>query len=95
MAKQKIVDREKKRDKARRYSGDHFTLSDGRTVGAWVTTDDLGIEFHGSDLKTACTLAVERASEAELKSGELLIPRGLLVEVEAREYAGGDIHPAD
>jgi hypothetical protein len=90
MAKQKIVDMEKKRDKARRYSGYHCTLSDGRTVDAWVTTDDLGIEFHGSDLKTVCTLAVERASETELKSGELLVPRGLLAEVEASEYAGGN-----
>jgi hypothetical protein len=89
MAKQKIVDMEKKRDKARRYSGYHCTLSDKRTVDAWVTNDDLDIEFHGIDLKTACKLAVERASEADLKNGELLVPRALLIEVEARAHAGG------
>jgi hypothetical protein len=89
MAKLRIVDMEKKRDKARRYSGYHCTLSDGRTVDAWVTTDDLEIEFHGIDLKTACKLAVERASEADLKNGELMVPRSLLVAVEAREQAGG------
>jgi hypothetical protein len=89
MAKQKIVDMEKKRDKARRYSGYHCTLSDGRKVDAWVTNDELDIEFHGIDLKTACKLAVERASEADLNKGELLVPRALLVEVETREHAGG------
>ncbi len=89
MAKQKIIDMEKKRDKARRYSGYHCTLSDGRKVDAWVTTDDLEIEFHGIDLKMACKRAVERASEADLKNGELLVPRALLVEVETREHAGG------
>jgi hypothetical protein len=89
MAKQKIVDMEKKRDKPRRYSGYHCTLSDGRTVDAWVTNDDLDIEFHGIDLKTACKLAVERASEADLKNGELLVPRAFLIEVETREQAGG------
>jgi hypothetical protein len=89
MAKQKIVDMEKKRDKARRYSGYHCTLSDGRQVDAWVTTDDLEIEFHGIDLKTACKIAVERASETDLNNGELLVPRTLLIEVETREHTGG------
>lgn len=89
MAKQKIADMEKKRDKARHYSGYHCTLSDGRKVDAWVTNDELDIEFHGIDLKTACKLAVERASEADLNKGELLVPRALLIEVEAREHAGG------
>lgn len=89
MAKQKIVDMEKKRDKARRYSGYHCTLGDGRTVDAWVTNDDLDIEFHGIDLKTACKLAVERASEADLSKGELLVPRPLLVAVETREHSRG------
>jgi len=89
VAKQKIVDMEKKRDKARRYSGYHCTLSDGRHVDAWVTNDDLDIEFHGIDLKTVCKLAVERASEADLTKGELLVPRALLVEVETREHTRG------
>jgi hypothetical protein len=89
MAKQKIADMEKKRDKARRYSGYHCTLSDGRKVDAWITNDELDIEFHGIDLKAACKLAVERASEADLNKGELLVPRALLVEVEAREHTGG------
>ncbi len=89
MAKQTIVDMEKKRDNARRYSGYHCTLSDGRTGDAWVTTDGLEIVFPGMDLKTASTLAVARASETGLKSGELLVSCGLLVEVDAREYAGG------
>ena len=89
MPKQKIVDMKKTRDKARRYSGYKCTLSDGRHVDAWVTNDALDIEFHGIDLKTACKLAVERAAEADLHTGELLVPRALLVEVETREHLGG------
>jgi hypothetical protein len=89
MARHKIVDMEKKKDRSRRYAGYRCTLDDGRSVHAWVSADDLDIEFHGLDLKTACKLAVERASEKDLASGEVIVPRPLLIEVEAREQAGG------
>jgi hypothetical protein len=89
MAKHKIVDMEKKKDRARRYAGYRCTLDDGRSVNAWVSADDLDIEFHGLDLKAACKLAVERASDKDLTSGEVVVPRQLLIEVEAREQAGG------
>jgi hypothetical protein len=89
MARHKIVDMEKKKDRARGYSGYRCTLNDGRSVNAWVSTDDLDIEFHGIDLKAACKLAVERASESALASGEVIVPRQLLIEVEDREHAGG------
>jgi hypothetical protein len=89
MAKAKIVDMEKKRDRARRYAGYRCVLDDGRSVHAWVSTDDLDLEFHGLDLKAACKLAVERAAEKDLASGEVIVSRPLLIEVEAREHAGG------
>jgi len=89
MARRKIVDMEKKKDRARRYAGYQCTLDDGRSVHAWVRNDDLDIEFHGLDLKTACKLAVERASEQDLANSELVVPRALLIEVEAREQTGG------
>ncbi len=89
MARHRIVHMEKKKDRARRYAGYHYTLDDGRRVNAWVSADDLDIEFHGIDLKVACKLAVERAPEAALASGEVLVPRQLLIEVEAREQSGG------
>jgi hypothetical protein len=89
MAKHKIVDMEKKRDKARHYAGYLCTLEDGRRVNAWVSADELEIEFHGIDLKAACKLAIERAAEPNLESGEVLVPRSLLIEVESREHSGG------
>jgi len=89
MARHKIVDMERKKDRARRYAGYHCLLDDGRSVDAWVSTDDLDIEFHGIDLKTVCKLAVERASETDVASREVIVPRALLVEVEAREHARG------
>lgn len=89
MAKAKIVDMEKKRDRARRYAGYRCVLDDGRSVHAWVSTDDLDLEFHGLDLKAACKLAVERAAEKDLASGEVIVSRPQLIEVEAREHAGG------
>jgi hypothetical protein len=89
MAKHKVVDMERKKDRARRYAGYHCTLSDGRKVDAWVSSDELDIEFHGIDLKTVCKLAVERAPEPALASGEVIVPRALLVEVEQREHEGG------
>jgi len=89
MARQKVLDMEKKRDRARRYAGYLCTLAGGRKVHAWVSTDELEIEFHGVDLKAVCKLAVERAAEKDLTAGEVIIPRTLLVEIEAREHAGG------
>jgi len=89
MARHKIVDMEKKKDRSRRYAGYRCTLDDGRSVLAWVSSDDLDIEFHGLDLKAACKLAVERASEKDLDSGEVIVSRSLLIEVEAREQTGG------
>lgn len=89
MARRKIVDMEKKKDRARHYAGYRCTLDDGRSVHAWVLSDDLDIEFHGLDLKAACKLAVERASEQDLAKGELLVPRALLIEVETREQVSG------
>jgi hypothetical protein len=89
MARRRIVDMEKKKDRARRYAGYRCTLDDGRGVNAWVSADDLDIEFHGIDLKAACKLAVERASDADLTNGEVIVPRSLLIEVETREQTGG------
>ncbi len=89
MARHKIVDMERKKDRARRYAGYRCILEDGRSVHAWVSTDDLDLEFHGIDLKAACKLAVERAPEKDLASGEVIVPRTLLIEVEARERASG------
>ena len=89
MAKNKIIDMEKKREPARRYTGYRCTLSGGRTVNAWVSTDELEVEFHGIDLKAVCKLAVERASEADINKGEVLVPRALLIEEESREHASG------
>ena len=89
MARRKVVDMERKRDRGRRYAGYRCTLADGRSVEAWVSADDLDIEFHGIDLKTVCKLAVERAAESEITAGEVLVPRTLLVEVEERQQTGG------
>ena len=88
MTKHKVVDMERKKDRARRYAGYYCTLSDGRHVNSWVSSDELDIEFHGVDLKTVCKLAVERASEATLASGEVIASRALLIEVEQREESG-------
>ncbi|MBI3248981.1 MAG: hypothetical protein HYZ50_20965 [Deltaproteobacteria bacterium] len=89
MARLKILDMEKRKDRPRRYTGYLCTLGGGKQVHAWVSTDELDLEFHGIDLKTACKLAVERASEADLAKGEVLVPRALLIEVEKQEHAGG------
>jgi hypothetical protein len=89
MARHKLIDMEKKKDRARRYAGYRCTLDDGRSVHVWVSVDDLDLEFHGLDLKTTCKLAVERAPEKDLDSGEVIVPRSLLIEVEAREQTGG------
>lgn len=89
MARHKLIDMEKKKDRARRYAGYRCTLDDGRSVHVWVSADDFDLEFHGLDLKTACKLAVERAPEKDLDSGEVIVPRSLLIEVEAREQTGG------
>ena len=89
MAKHKIVDMERKKDRSRRYSGYRCTLSDGRSIHAWVSADDLDIEFHGIDLKVVCKLAVERASDKDVENGEVIVPRALLIEVETREHVGG------
>lgn len=88
MVKHKVIDMERKKDRARRYAGYYCTLSDGRHVNAWVSSDELDLEFHGVDLKTVCKLAVERASEATLASGEVIASRALLIEVEQREESG-------
>jgi len=89
VARLKIVDMEKKKDRARRYTGYLCTLGDGKRVHAWVSSDELDLEFHGIDLKAACKLAVERASEKDIAAGEVLVPRSLLIEVESQEHAGG------
>ena len=89
MAKQKVLDMEKKRDRARRYAGYLCTLAGGKKIHAWVSADEFEIEFHGIDLKTVCRLAVERASEKNLAAGEVLVPRALLIEVEKQEHGGG------
>jgi len=89
MARHKIADMEKRKDRARRYAGYCCTLDDGRKVNAWVSADDLDIEFHGIDLKAACKLAVERAPETDLTKGEVLVPRSLLIEIETREQISG------
>ncbi len=88
MARHKVLDMEKRRDRARRYSGYLCTLSGGRQVHAWVSADELDIEFHGIDLKAVCKLAVERASEKDIEAGEVLVPRALLVQVETLEHSG-------
>jgi len=89
MARQKVLDMEKRRDRVRRYAGYLCTLASGKKVHAWVSTDELEIEFHGIDLKAVCKLAVERASEKDLTAGEMIVPRSLLTEVEQQERAGG------
>lgn len=89
MARQKVIDMEKKRDRARRYAGYLCTLANGKKVHVWVSADELDLEFHGIDLKAVCKLAVERASEKDLAAGEVIAPRALLVEVESQEHAGG------
>lgn len=89
MARQKVLDMEKRRDRARRYAGYLCTLAGGKQVHAWVSTDELELEFHGIDLKTVCKLAVERAPEKDLAVGEVIVPRTLLIEVEKQEHAGG------
>ena len=89
MAKQKVLDMEKKRDRARRYAGYLCTLAGGKKIHAWVSADELEIEFHGIDLKTVCRLAVERASAQDLAAGEVLVPRSLLIEIEKQEHGGG------
>ena len=61
----------------------------GNLISTSVSSDDLDIEFHGLDLKAACKLAVERASEKDLDSGEVIVSRSQLIEVEAREQTGG------
>jgi hypothetical protein len=88
MTKHKVVDMERKKDRARRYTGYHCKLSDGREVNAWVSSDELDLEFHGVDLKTVCKLAVERAAESALAIGEVVASRALLIEVEQREESG-------
>lgn len=88
MPKHKVVDMERKKDRARRYTGYYCTLSDGRKVNAWVSSDELDLEFHGVDLKTVCKLSVERAPESALTSGEVIASRALLIEVEQREEGG-------
>ena len=89
MARLKILDMEKKKDRARRYTGYVCTLSGGKKVSAWVSTDELDLEFHGIDLKAVCKLAVERATEKDIAAGEIIVPRSLLMEVETLEHAGG------
>ncbi len=89
MARHKIIDMERRKDRARRYAGYRCTLDDGRGVLAWVSADDLDLEFHGLDLKAACKLAIERAPEKDLANGEVIVPRSLLIEVETREHTGG------
>ena len=91
MARHKILDMEKRRDRSRRYAGYLCTLANGQKVHAWVSADELDVEFHGIDLKAACKLAVERAAEKDLVAGEVLVPRALLIEVEQQEHAGGRI----
>jgi hypothetical protein len=89
MARQKVLDMERKRDRARRYAGYLCTLASGKKAHAWVSTDELELEFHGIDLKAVCKLAVERASEKDLAAGEVIVPRSLLIEVEKQEHSGG------
>ncbi len=89
MTKNKIVSMEQRKDRARRYTGYHCTLGSGQSVNAWVSSDELDLEFHGINLKVACKLAVERASDNELQSGEVVVARAHLIEVEQRERAGG------
>ena len=89
MARQKVLDMEKKRDRARRYAGYLCTLAGGKKVHAWVSTDELELEFRGIDLKAVCKLAVERASEKDLAAGEVIVPRAFLIEIEAQEHVGG------
>ena len=89
MTKNKIVSMERRKDRARRYTGYHCTLGNGQGVNAWVSSDELDLEFHGINLKVACKLAVERASDNELRSGEVVVARAHLIEVEQRERAGG------
>ncbi len=91
MARLKILDMEKKRDRARRYAGYLCTLANGQKIHAWVSTDELDVEFHGIDVKAVCKLAVERASEKDLAAGEVLVPRALLIEVEQQEHTGGRV----
>lgn len=88
MARQKVLDMEKKRDRARRYAGYLCTLAGDKKVHVWVSTDELDLEFHGIDLKAVCKLAVERASEKDIAVGEVIVPRTLLVEVEAQGHTG-------
>ena len=89
MARLKILDMEKKKDRARRYTGYVCTLNGGKKVSAWVSTDELDLEFHGIDLKAVCRLAIERAAEKDIAAGEVIVPRSLLMEIETKEHAGG------
>ncbi|MCS6925034.1 MAG: hypothetical protein NZ578_03930 [Candidatus Binatia bacterium] len=89
MARHRVISMEKRKDRVRRYAGYRCTLDNGQTVHAWVAADTLDLEFHGIDLKVACKLAVERASDAALASGEVIVPRQLLIEVETGERSSG------
>lgn len=89
MARHRVIATEKRKDRARRYASYRCTLDNGQTVHAWVSADDLELEFHGLDLKVACKLAVERASDTALASGEVIVSRQLLIEVETRERSSG------
>jgi hypothetical protein len=89
MARHKILDMEKRRDRPRRYAGYLCTLANGQKVHAWVSADELDVEFHGIDVKTVCKLAVERAAEKDIAAGEVLVPRSLLIEVEQQEQMSG------
>lgn len=85
----RVLNMERKRNRAQRAVGYHCTLGDGRSVDIWVSQDELEMEFHGLDLKKVCRLAAERAAAADIEKGAVHVSRDLLIEVEERELIGG------
>ena len=51
MARQKVLDMEKKRDRARRYAGYLCTVAGDKKIHAWVPTDELELELKELEVK--------------------------------------------
>lgn len=85
----RVINMERKRDRGRRLVGYHCQLKGDQSLHAWVSQDELDLEFHGLDLKKVCRLAAERASAKDIENGEVIASRALLIEVEEKEMNSG------
>lgn len=84
----RVIDMERKRDRGRRLVGYHCHLDGDRSIQAWVSQDELDLEFHGLDIKKVCRLTAERASAKDIDNGEVIAARALLIEIEEKELIG-------